>query len=103
MADSTIRFSLFLVPFRSPAPMPSCAAIGSNHVRITMGDSTDDFYLSPAGSGDTRVTTDAECLWLHSVGGNVRTIAVVGGTFARLDGVEILRLRARGSGEVAVR
>ncbi len=98
--DSTARFSVFLVPFRSPGDAPLCSVIGPGHLRIVTGEYTDDLYVGGEGSATAGASTDAACFWTRSTAGQLRRLALIDGTFARINGDEVIRLESRGSREV---
>jgi hypothetical protein len=98
--DSVSRFSVFLVPFRSPGNAPACSEVGRGHLRIAAGEYTDDLYLGGEGSAVTGLSTDATCVWTRSVAGDLRSLALIDGTFASINGNEVIRLGSRGSREL---
>jgi hypothetical protein len=101
--DAAARFSVFLVPFRSQGNVPVCSEVGAGHLRIITGEYTDDLYLGGEGSAATGLSTDAACVWTRSVAGDLRSIALLDGTFARINGDEVIRLGSRGSRELRLR
>ena len=93
-------FPIFLIPFQAVPPSVRVDQVSPAHYRLSTLDYTDDIFLPGGGTyEDGTLTTDAECVFLRSQKGKPSVISMIRGSFAQLNGRDLVRVSGKKSAE----